>query len=207
MAAEIIKETGAGVEGANCCFDLTELAAYYETHPYGAAVTALSTDQKTRCAITACREIAASVDLRGVPVAWDQSFAWPRLGVVIDVDPIAAAQAGPVVITGDENVLATGAGAIPGNVVPRRYVEACMEHVRFVAIKDRAKSFDAPAVIREKVDVIEREFSEKLGGNKSDLLPEIVQRMLKPFVISAADAGGAGGGGGATATAVRLVRG
>lgn len=205
MAATIIVEDGTGVADANCYFTIDELTAYYEAHPYAAVVTALSADMKIRCSIGACRKLDVSSDIRGMKVAWDQDMEWPRLGVVIDVDPAAAAGVGAVVITGDENVLATGAGAIPGNVVPKRWKQACMELVRFEAIKDRDVAFDKPAVVREKIDVIEREFTKDGAG--FDLIPEIVQRMVKPFTIAQADAGGPAGSTGGGARAVRLVRG
>lgn len=205
MAATLIVEDGSGVEDANCYFTLDELDAYYEAHPYAAVVTALDEDQKTRFSIAACRNLDVSCDLRGVKVAWDQDREWPRIGVVIPTDPVAAAAAGAVVVTGNENVLATGAGAIPANVVPKRWKQACMELVRFEAVKDRDIAFDKPAVVREKIDVIEREFTA--AGAGFDRIPEIVQRMVKPFCISTADAGASPGASGGGAQAVRMVRG
>lgn len=206
MAATITVETGAGVDNANSYFSIVDLRSYYEAHQYSSVVDAITdNDDLIPAAITACRMVDASARLRGVKVAWDQDMEWPRLGVRIDVDPVAAADAGMVVITGNENVLATGAGAIPGNVVPKAYKRACMEMVRFVLGKDRDAAFDKPAVKREKVDVIEREYTE--AGSAFDLIPEIVQRMIRPFVLAQEDQGAPAGAGGGFANAVRLVRG
>ncbi len=207
MAATIIVEDGSGVADANCYFEIDDLRDYYEAHQYSSVVDAVSADDDLiPAAITACRMVDASAQLRGVKVAWDQDMEWPRLGVRIAVDPSAAADIGAVVVTGNENVLATGAGSIPANVVPKAYKKACMEMVRFVLAKDRDATFDKPAVKREKIDVIEREFTE--AGSAIDLIPEIVQRMIRPFVISQDDQGApAGTGGAGMAQAVRLVRG
>lgn len=206
MAATIVKETGAGVEGANCYFTITELRAYYEAHQYSEAVDAISADADLiPASITACREVDTSSEITGVPVDFDQDMAWPRLGARMRVDPAAVASNGVQVVTGDENVLATGAGNIPANRVPKQWVRACMEHVRFVLAKDRSAAFDKPAVKREKVDVIEREYTD--AGSAFDLIPEIVQRMVRPFTISQEDQGAppiAGGVG--QASAVRILR-
>lgn len=206
MAASIVKETGAGVDGANCYFTIAELRAYYEAHQYSSVVDAVTVDADLiPAAITACRMVDASAQLRGIKVNYDQDMEWPRMGVRIAVDPGAAADIGAVVVTGGENVLATEAGSIPANVVPKAYKRACMEMVRFVLGKDRDAEFDKPRVKRQKVDVIEREFTD--AGSAIDLIPEIVQRMIRPFVLSQDDQGAAPGGGGGVAQAVRLVRG
>jgi hypothetical protein len=206
MAATIVKETGAGVDGANCYFTITELRAYYEAHQYSEAVDAISDDDDLiPAAITACREVDTSSEITGVPVDFDQDMAWPRLGARMRVDQQAAANNGVQVITGDENVLATGAGNIPANRVPKQWIKACMEHVRFVLAKDRSAAFDKPAVKREKIDVIEREYTE--AGSAFDLIPEIVQRMVKPFTLSQEDQGAPPSAGGVgMAQAVRLIR-
>lgn len=206
MPATIVKEDGSGVDGANCYFSIAELRAYYEGHQYSEAVDAISDDDDLiPAAITACRECDTSSEITGVPLDFDQDMAWPRLGARMRVDPVAAASNGAQVITGGENVLATGAGNIPANRVPKLWVKACMEHVRFVLAKDRSAAFDKPAVKREKIDVIEREYTE--AGSAFDLIPEIVQRMLKPFTISQEDQGAPSSAGGVgQATAVRLLR-
>lgn len=206
MAATIVKEDGSKVADANCYFEIEQLRAYYEGHHYSAVVDAVADDDDLiAAAITACRMVDSSVELSGVLVSYDQDMAWPRLGARMRVDPVAAASNGVQVITGDENVLATGAGNIPANVVPKQYVKACMEMVRFVLVKDRDAAFDKPAVKREKIDVIEREFTE--AGSAFDLIPELVQRMLRPFTISQEDQGApAGAGGVGQATAVRFLR-
>lgn len=206
MTATIVKETGAGVDGANCYFTITELRTYYEGHHYSAAVDAVSDDDDLiAAAITACRMVDASVELTGTPVSYDQDMAWPRLGARMRVDPVAAASNGIQIVTGGENVLATGAGNIPANVVPKGYVKACQEMVRFVLAKDRDAAFDKPSVKREKVDVIEREYTD--AGSAFDLIPEIVQRMIRPFTLSQEDQGApAGAGGAGLASAVRLIR-
>jgi hypothetical protein len=205
MAAAIILETGAGVDGANCYFSIADLRAYYEGHQYSDVVDAVADDDDLiPAAITACRMVDSSTKLRGVKKTWDQDMEWPRYGVRIDVDPAAAVEVGAVVLTGGENVLATGAGAIPANVVPKNYKRACMEMVRFVLGKDRDAEFDKPQVKRVKLDVIEREYA---SGSGIDLIPEIVQRMVEPFVLAQADAGGPNGAGGNTARAVQLMRG
>jgi hypothetical protein len=205
MAAAIILETGAGVDGGNCYFTIAELRAYYEGHQHSTAVDAVEEDDDLiPAAIQACRMVDISTKLRGVKKIWDQDMEWPRFGVRIDVDPAAAVEVGAVVLTGGENVLATGAGAIPANVVPKNYKRACMEMVRFVLAKDRDAEFDKPQVKRVKLDAIEREYA---SGSGIDLIPEIVQRMVEPFVLAQADAGGPNGAGGNTARAVQLMRG
>lgn len=205
MAAVIVVETGAGVDGANCYFTIDELRAYYEAHQYSAVVDAVAEDDDLiPAAITACRMCDSSSEISGVEVTFDQDMKWPRLGARVKTDPgVVGYVSAP--ITGSENVLATGAGAIPANVVPKAYKKACMEMVRFVLAKDRDAQFDKPALIREKVDVIEREYTD--AGSAIDLIPEIVQRMIRPFVLSVADQGAPGGAGGGFASAVRLVRG
>lgn len=207
MPATIVKETGAGVDGANCYWDISELRAYYLGHQYSALVDAIDDDDDLIAAsITACRMVDASSDLSGVPVNYDQDMAWPRLGARIRVDQSVAAQlSNAAIVTGGENVLVTGTGQIPGNVVPKGYKRGCMEMVRFVLAKDRDAQFDKPAVKREKLDVLEREYTDT--GSAIDLIPEIVQRMVRPFTLSQEDEGGAGpGGGSGTAQAVRLFR-
>jgi hypothetical protein len=200
MAAAIVLEDGSGVENSNCYFTTEELDAYYETHLYPPTFT--DEDHKIKASIMACRMLDSSVQLKGGPVRYDQSMGFPRYGVRIPMDP-ALGGAASVITTGSENVRAGAAGEIPSDEVPKRYKEAAMELVRFIVAKDRDAQFDKPAVVREKIDVIEREFTKT--GNAIDLIPEIVQRMVRPFVLSAEDQGAPGGGG--VAQSFQLVRG
>lgn len=197
MAASITVEDGTRVDGANSYFDEDELDAYYEAHLYPPTFT--STEHKTKASIQACRMLDASVHLKGALVAWDQAMAWPRFGVKLPGEPIPYAS-----VVSAENVHTSSYNEVPSNKVPKAYKEAAMELVRFIVAKDRDSQLDKPAVIREKVDVIERQFTE--AGNAIDLLPEIVQRMVKPFVLGTDDSGGAGAGGPAPASSVTMVR-
>lgn len=200
MAINLIVEDGSIVEGANCDFSIEELDAYYETHLY--APTFTDAEHKKKAAITACRMLTASVTLKGSPKAWDQPRPFPRTGVVLPVDPLLA-RAG--IISGEENIRIGATGELPSNVVPQMWKDACMEFVRFVVLKDRSKTFDTPAVVKEKIDVIEREFSK--SGNAIDLVPEIVQRMVSQLVVTSADQGATpGAGSGGNARSVQIFR-
>ena len=85
----------------------------------------------------------------------------------------------------------TGIEPVPNNKIPKAIKLAQMELLRFVLATDRDTANDIAPIKRVKVDVIEREFQD---GGKRDLVPEVVQRLIAPFVRSMADDAAAGGG-------------
>lgn len=93
----------------------------------------------------------------------------------------------------------TGLDPIPNDAIPKQIRLAQMELLRFVLASDRDSEADGAAVKREKLDVIEVEYQQ---GAKRDLVPEIVQRLIQPFVRAIADDGGIGGAPSASAVAI-----
>lgn len=93
----------------------------------------------------------------------------------------------------------TGLDPVPDTAIPKQIKQAQMEYLRFVLSSDRNSEADGAAVKREKIDVIEVEYQV---GAKRDLVPEIVQRLIQPFVQSIADDGAGSGAPAATSVFV-----
>ena len=144
----------------------------------------------------ATRAIDASVEFKGMQTTATQALEWPRYGVTLPYDP--ALGSGYSVVTGNENVGPGYPLTIDSDVVPTKLKHATIEFTRFLLAKDRDTEADGSAVKREKVDVIEVEYSE---NTRPDLIPDFVLRLLRPFVLT-----GPSEGGGAQAQSFKLYR-
>lgn len=178
----IIVEDGTGKVDAASYVSVAEADAYFSAHLYGTGWTGATTQQKEAALVMATRGIDAGMEFKGSQIGLGQALEWPRVGVVIpgermDGEPVS-------IVTGSENVRRGQALEIPPNVIPRRLKDAVCEFSRFLLAGDRDAAADTAAVKREKVDVIEVEYST---GSRPDIIPESVLRMLRPFALVASD--------------------
>jgi hypothetical protein len=194
MPITITVETGAGVVGANSYASLAELKAFFEAHPYGAAVLAYDDEKLKAGLVQAGRMLDASADWRGGQVKWDQAMAWPRIGLW----PGGLAGYLAPETLGTDRAPYDGGAPVPPDKVPPRIRDAQCELVRFVLASDRDADSDGAAIKREKLDVIEVEYQQ--GATKA-LVPEPIQRLVAAYVAVDRDSGAA------TSSAVMAVRG
>lgn len=196
MAIEV--EDGTGLDNAQSYVTVEELDGYYELHLYPPSGWATTTEaQKEAALVMATRLLDSAVEWKGAPVNEQQALGWPRYGVTLIYD--AGAQATGVIITGNENITVTGEHLVASNIVPKAVKDATMELSRYLLAADRAVAQDTPAIKRQKVDVLEREYFE---GARPDLLPDEVLRLVRRYCLSAP----AGGRHGARASAVSVRR-
>jgi len=166
-----VVEDGSVVAGANSLVSDADWTAYFTYDPYGAACLALSSGAREKYMVTATRDLCAAVRWKGARTSQTQALDWPRYGITIDEGRVdtSACYGEPV-------------RYVPDNTVPDAVKQAILKYCRFLKMKDRDAEADKPAVKRQKVDVIEREFFE--AGSKPDQIPDAVIRLIREYIES-----------------------
>ena len=82
MSLTLVKETGAGLAGANAYADVADGDAYHEGHVAASAWTEATSTQKAAALVMATRLIDACWRFQGCRAVSGQALAWPRVSVV-----------------------------------------------------------------------------------------------------------------------------
>lgn len=157
-------EDGTGLADANSYGSVDECDAYYEHHLYANIWEADPTKQEAAL-VTATRLIDAATRWRGARLTPTQALDWPRLGCVLD----------------DQ-------WEVPADEVPQKVKWATFEFCRFLLVKDRETLTEEPAIKRERVDVLEKEYQD--GADRLSIIPFTVREILGPYVISVSSSEG-----------------
>ena len=162
----LVIETGAGIANADCYADVTACSAYAVAY-YGASLAGSPADKEA-----AIRRAAAYMN----GLAWKgtrthgraQGLAWPRSGVT------------------DCEGLAIGSGEIPTDVINAQH-ELARAEFSAPGVLSPSMARSKATVVREKVDVLEREYdTDNLTGSIDDARVIVTAAMdrLKCYLAS-----------------------
>lgn len=159
-----VVEDGSGKADANSYSSVADADAYFSLRG-NSAWAALNTAAKEAALVLATDYIEATYRSAwlGYRISATQALSWPRSSVEID------------------------GFIVPANVVPAAVANACIE----LAVRASAESLIVDLgqqVVREKVDVLEVEYSKNSDATKRY---PVASRLLNPYLLSTATDGGA----------------
>lgn len=164
MAVTLVVEDGTVVDGANTFVELDVATAYAEAHLGASAWVALTEDQQNASLVQSARLLGQKLTWVGEKTDQTQPLCWPR---------IYATNEDGYEIASDE--------------IPQQVKDAQCELAIQLASTDYVADSSA-ATIREKVDVIEVEYSESTARRRASL-PDVVIDILYPLATKKSTSG------------------
>ena len=167
---ELIKETGAGVAGANSYADVSDGDTYHEGHLYASAWTGAPVERREAALVMATRLIDAFCEFGGLRASAAQSLQWPR------TDCVDRDAAGGLLPAGVLRLGGTAVGGYFDSVsVPSVVVCATCEQARELLSADLTGAPMGDGLV-----------SSSMGGNKlvfdrfnrPPVLTRVVRRLL-----------------------------
>jgi hypothetical protein len=166
MALTVIKETGAGVTGANSYASVADCDAYHEGHLYATKWSGAVTATKNAALVMATRLIDACWTFFGKKVSDGQALQWPRFECP---DPDGNPDAIP-------SLLVSRGAFFPSDAVPVVVVQATCELARCLIAEDLVASDIGQGVASIRfAGSLSLDFTP---GFRASLLPTLVQEYL-----------------------------
>lgn len=170
----LIVETGAGVTGAQTLVDVTTADAYFSAR---GITTWTGTNTVKEVALVRAMQYLFGLHWLGAPVKYNQPLCWPRVGVPINQGCTRS------YFTDGFIMGQTYTGYWPSTEIPEaiKYAQ-CEAALRYLVGTDMLPDLERGGmVVREKVDVLETEYS---GAAPAGTAFQSVMALLRPFLKS-----------------------